>query len=60
MEVIDHDKKKVLWDVVDDHVVEYPSDHEEIGLRGFDFNFLDKDEEGVIIEGPIEFPYLIM
>ena len=30
-----HNKKKVLWEVVGDHVVEEPSDHEDIGLRGF-------------------------
>ena len=38
VEVIGHYKKKVIWEVVDDHVVEEPTDHEEIGLRGFDFN----------------------
>ena len=41
-----HDKKKVLWEVVGDHVVEEPCDHEDIGLRGFDFNISDEDEEG--------------
>ena len=43
MEVVGRDKKKVLWEVVDNHVVEEPTDHEEIGLRGFDFNFFDKE-----------------
>ena len=42
MEVVVHDKKKVLWDVVDDHVLEEPTDHEEIGLQGFDFNFFQR------------------
>ena len=46
--------------MVDYHVVEEPSDHEEIRLQGFDFNVLDKDEGGVVREGSIEFPYLIM
>ena len=41
-----HDKKKVLWEVVGDHVVEEPCDHVEIGLRGFDFNIFDEDEDG--------------
>ena len=59
VEVFDHDKKKVIWEVVDDHVVEEPSDHEDIGLRGFDFNIFDKDEEGVVSEGCSE-PYLLM
>ena len=44
----------------DDHSVEYTTDNEEIGLRGFDFNVFDKDEEGVVREGSIEFPYLLM
>ena len=38
VEVVIHNKKKVLWEVVDDHVVEEPSDHKEIILRGFDLN----------------------
>ena len=44
------DKKRVLWEVVGDHVVEEPCDHEDIGLRGFDFNIFDEDEEGVVRE----------
>ena len=34
VEVVGHDKKKVLWELVDDHVVEEPTDHEEKGLQG--------------------------
>ena len=45
VEVVGHDKKKLLWEVVGDHVVENPSDHKDIRLRGFDFNIFDKDEE---------------
>ena len=41
-----------------DHVVEEPSDHEYIGLRGFDFNIFDEDEEGVVRERCSD-PYLI-
>ena len=59
VEVVGHDKKKVLWEVVGDHVVEEPSDHEDIGLRGFDLNIFDEDEEGVVREGYSE-PYLKM
>ena len=33
--------------MVNNYVVEEVNDHVEIGLRGFDFNFFDKDEEGV-------------
>ena len=39
MKVDGHDRKKVLWEVVDDHVTEEPTDNEEMGLRGFGFNF---------------------
>ena len=51
MEVVGHDGKKVLWEVVDYHVIEEPTDNEEMGLRGFHFNVFDQDEEGVVREG---------
>ena len=60
MEVVGRDKKKVLWGVVNDHVLEDPTDNEEIGLRGFDFNVFDEDEEGVVREGSSDFPYLLL
>ena len=60
MEFLCHYKKKVLWEVVDDHVVEEPTDHEEIGLWGFDFNLFDEYEEGFVREGSSEFSYLLM
>ena len=60
VEVVGHDKNKLIWEVVDDHVVEYPSDHEDIILRGFGFNIFDEDDTGVVREGSSEFPYLIM
>ena len=53
-------EKKVLWEVVDDHVVEEATAHDEIELRGFDFNFFDRYEKGVDREGSSEYPYLIM
>ena len=59
VEVVGHDKKKVLWEVVGDHVVEDPSDHEDIGLREFDFNIFDEDGEGVVME-ECSGPYLKM
>ena len=59
VEFVGNDKKKVLREVVGDHVVEEPSDHEDIGLRGFDFNISDEDEEGVFMEGCSK-PYLLM
>ena len=60
MEFFRHYKNKVLWEVVDDHVVEDPTDHEEIGLRRFGFNLFHGDEEGVVREGSSEFPYLLL
>ena len=59
VEVVGHNKKQVIREVVDDHVVEEPSDHEDIVLRGFDFNIFDEDEEGVVREGCSE-PYFKM
>ena len=58
--IVNHAKNKVLWEVADDHVVEEPTDHEEIGLRGFDFNIFNEDKEGVIREGSSDFTYLLM
>ena len=60
MEVVGHEERKVLWKEVNDNVVEEPTDHEEIGLWGFDLNLFDEDEERVVIEGSSEFPYLLM
>ena len=47
VDLVGHDKKKVLWEVVGDHVLEEPPDHEEIGLQGVDFNFLAKMRKGL-------------
>ena len=47
VEVVGHDGKKVVWEVVDDCVVKEQTDHDEIGLRGFYFNFFDEDEKGI-------------
>ena len=44
--------------MVNDHVVEEPTDHDEIGLRGFGFNLFDEDKKRVGIEGSSQFPYL--
>ena len=42
-----------IWEVVDKHVV-------YIGIRGFNFNFFDEDEEGVVRELFIKYPSLLM
>ena len=60
VEFVGHDGKKVLWEVVNNHVVEEPTEHEDIGLWGFDFNYFDEDEEGVVRERSSEFPYVLM
>ena len=40
LEVVGHDKKEVLWEVVNDNVVEEATDNENIGLRVLYFNLL--------------------
>ena len=55
MEVVGHDKKKVLWEVVKDHVAEEPSDHEDIGLRGLISMFSTKMRRGVLGKVPVSF-----
>ena len=42
MEVVSHDGKKFLWEVIYNHVIEEPTDHAEIGLQGFRFNWFDR------------------
>ena len=59
VEVVGNDKEKVLWEVVGDHVVEDPSDHEDIGLRGLDFIIYHEEKEGFVREDCSE-PYLKM
>ena len=59
VEVVGYDREKVIWEVVDDHVVWEGKCHDGIGLRGLDFNFFDEDKEGVVGEGITEYPYLL-
>ena len=40
VEVSGSDGKKVIWELVDDNVVDEGKDHAEIGIQVFDFNFL--------------------
>ena len=60
VEVVSSYRKKVIWGVVDDHVVEEEKYRAKIGIRGFDFNFFDEDEERTVGEGLSEYPYLLM
>ena len=34
VEVYDKYRKRIIWEVVDYHVVEYGVEHEELGLQG--------------------------
>ena len=47
------DGNKLLWEVVDNHVV-------YIGIRWFNFNFFDEDEEVMVKELLIKYPYLLI
>ena len=38
VEVVSHDGKKVIWEVVGNNVVEDQTDHNDIGLLEFDLN----------------------
>ena len=42
MEVSVSDRKKVIWEVVDNHVVDDGNNHDEIGLQGVDFDSFRK------------------
>ena len=60
VEVIGNDIKKVIWEVADNNFVEEDTDHDEIGLWGFNLNFSGEDKKGVGRKGSSEFPYLLM
>ena len=47
MEFVSSNRKKFIWIVVYNHIVEEVNDHNEIGIRGVGFNFFAKDKEGV-------------
>ena len=46
--------------VVDDHLFEEGVEHEELGLRCFDFNLFDEEMGGCVGEYLKELPYLLM
>ena len=58
VEVSEKDRRKVIWEVVDDHVVEEGVEHEELYLRGFDFNLFDEEREGCVGDDVKELTYL--
>ena len=45
VDVADKDEKKLIMEVVDDHVVEERVEHEELDIKGFDFNLFDEEKE---------------
>ena len=50
VEVSGSDGKRVLWGVVDDHVVEEEKEHDEIGLQRFYLIYFEKCYKGVVTE----------
>ena len=60
VEVIGSDRKKVIWEVVDDHLLEEENYHDEICVQGFNFSLFGEDKEGVCGEILIEYHYLLM
>ena len=59
MEVVGHDRRKVIWGFVGNHVVEEETHHDEIGLQGFNYNLFDEYYKRVGREGSSWFPYLL-
>ena len=60
IEVSDKDGKKLIWYVVNDHVVDEGVEHQELHIRGFDFNLFDEEREGCFGDDAKELPYLLM
>ena len=48
VEVCGKDGREVIWEVVNDHVVEGGVEHKELGLRGFYFYLFDEEREGCV------------
>ena len=42
VEVSYRDRKKVIWEVVNDHVVDEGVEHEELDIKGFGVNLFDE------------------
>ena len=56
VEDVGSDRKKVLWEVVDDNIVEEDTSHDEIGLRRFNL-FKKKMRMGYLCLIPIYFSF---
>ena len=46
VEVYDKYVKRIIWEFVDDHVVEEGFEHEDLGLQGFDLNLFNEERDG--------------
>ena len=46
MKVVDNERKEVLWVVVYYNVIEAATENDEIGLRGFGFDFFKLNRRG--------------
>ena len=60
VEFSDKDGRKLIWEVINEHMSEERFEHEELGLQGFDFNLFDEEREGCVGENVKELPYLLM
>ena len=60
VEVYDKDERKVICEVVYDHVVEEEVEQEELGLQGFDFNLFDEETEVYVGVDVKELPYFLI
>ena len=59
VEVSDSEGGNVIWEVVENNVVEVSKKNDEIGLRGFYFYFCE-EQWGEKRKGLSDYPYLFM
>ena len=60
VEDYDNDMRNLIWQVVDDHVVEVRVEHKELGLQGFYFNLFGEERQGCVADNVRQLPYLLM
>ena len=60
VKVSEKDRRRVIQQVVDEHLVDEGVEDEELGLQGFDLNLFDKDSEGCVGDYVKELHYLLM
>ena len=52
--------KKIIWEVLNNHMVEEGVEHEELGLQGFGFNLFNEKREGCVGDDVKELLYLVI